>query len=115
MGVTSKLCVGGGEGTCHSNPVARHGLAPARGPYFQDQVRYTSGKASPTPKMVAPAVEMMLRNCHSGGYAAYRRGMPSQPSTNCGKNVRLKPKKTISAAAFAKASGYILPLIFGHQ
>ncbi|MEM5389911.1 hypothetical protein VSR68_41310 [Paraburkholderia phymatum] len=32
MGVCSKLCLGGGEDVCHSRPVARHGLDPARSP-----------------------------------------------------------------------------------
>ena len=31
--------VGGGEGVCHSRPVACHGFGPAIGPYFRDQIR----------------------------------------------------------------------------
>jgi hypothetical protein len=34
---------------------------------------------------------------------------------NWGKNVRLKPMKTTSAANLAHPSGYILPEILGHQ
>jgi len=34
---------------------------------------------------------------------------------NCGKNVRLKPIKRITAASFPIDSGYILPVILGHQ
>ena len=37
------------------------------------------------------------------------------PSMNCGKNVRLKPKKIRMAAVRAQHSGYIRPVIFGHQ
>src|SRR5579885_2049175 len=34
---------------------------------------------------------------------------------NCGKNVRLNPMNTISAANFDQASGYMRPVILGHQ
>ena len=34
---------------------------------------------------------------------------------NCGPNVRLKPRKTMIADALANGSGYIRPVIFGHQ
>ncbi len=34
---------------------------------------------------------------------------------NCGKKVRLKPRKTITAATLAHISGYMRPVIFGHQ
>ena len=34
---------------------------------------------------------------------------------NCGKKVRLKPRKIVIAATRPHASGYIRPLIFGHQ
>ena len=35
---------------------------------------------------------------------------------NCGKNVRLKPTKTMQRGELAPTrSGYIRPVIFGHQ
>ena len=34
---------------------------------------------------------------------------------NCGKKVRLKPTKMITALTLASSSLYIRPLIFGHQ
>ena len=34
---------------------------------------------------------------------------------NCGKNVRLKPTKTMAAPMRAGHSGYMRPEIFGHQ
>ncbi len=35
VGTASKLKIGGGEDTCHSSVMARHGLAAARGPQRQ--------------------------------------------------------------------------------
>ena len=34
-GISSKLKTGGGDETCHSSVIARHGLAPAIGPRIQ--------------------------------------------------------------------------------
>src|SRR6188508_1028344 len=38
-GVFMKLCFGGGEGVCHSKPVARHGFGPAARPRLIDQIK----------------------------------------------------------------------------
>ena len=34
---------------------------------------------------------------------------------NCGKKVKLNPMKIIAAEMRPRVSGYILPVIFGHQ
>ena len=39
IGISAKLSVGGGEGVCHSRPVAFHGLGPAGLPCHSDHVR----------------------------------------------------------------------------
>jgi hypothetical protein len=61
MGITSKLCVGGGDSVCHSSPVAPHGFASAAGPYFNDQIKYAIGRTYPTARIDAPAVDITFK------------------------------------------------------
>ena len=68
-GVTGKFSVGGGDGVCHSRPVARHGLSTASFPYRIDQIRYARGSTYPRPRIEAPAVDMTFKTWNSGGYA----------------------------------------------
>ena len=44
---------------------------------------------SEMPKVKAPRVESWFHISNSGRYSWYRRGMPREPATNCGKKVRL--------------------------
>jgi len=41
--------------------------------------------------------------------------MPRYPRMNWGKNVRLNPMKIVNAANRPHHSGYMRPVIFGHQ
>jgi hypothetical protein len=41
--------------------------------------------------------------------------MPSVPRMNCGKKVRLKPMNVTTAASCEIFSGYMRPVILGHQ
>ena len=44
-----------------------------------------------------------------------RRGMPINPSRNCGRNVTLKPMKTSQNCALPRRSSSMRPKSFGHQ
>src|SRR3954466_2011880 len=59
-GTSSKLCMLGGLGVCHSSPVALHGLDGAFFPKNSESVRYTPGIEYPRPRMLAPAVLITL-------------------------------------------------------
>src|SRR5439155_1577113 len=67
------------------------------------------GSKYPTARMVEPAVESTFSTWNSGGYCQYLRGIPKYPRMNCGKNVRLKPMNTSSAANLPDAAGYMRP------
>ena len=58
--------------------------------------------------------------CLGDRYRMSSRVLPNTPGakvyrTNCGKNVRLKPRNIKTAATRAQTSGYSLPEILGHQ
>src|SRR5215472_5260423 len=41
--------------------------------------------------------------------------MPRYPRMNCGMKVKMNPMKVVTAANFESDSGYMRPVIFGHQ
>jgi hypothetical protein len=60
----SKLCVGGGDGVCHSSPLAPQGLPSAGLPYRSDQIKYASGIRYATPRIDAPHPHGQRRAAH---------------------------------------------------
>ena len=104
---SAKFSVGGGDGVSHSSPRAPHGF-----------VAGALRRRSATTGQIDQRHEIADRQDRRAG-ASTARSAPGTPAdtrgsaaacpgsraTNCGKNVRLKPMKTISAANLAQRLG----------
>src|SRR5207248_2663829 len=87
VGMRSKLLTGTGVGSCHSSERAAHGLASAgwraNTSEYTKLVRKTSIEA---PRQNADTLTQSFRNWRCGAYVGTRRGMPTMPTANSGRN-----------------------------
>src|SRR2546422_5718137 len=93
VGITSKLCGGGGEVVNHSSVLASHGSGPARRPRRTLQTAFPTVISTPRASTNEPIVEARLYPCREpvAWYSNTRRGMPERPAECWGRKVRLKP------------------------
>src|SRR5437763_9604420 len=117
VGITSKLCLGGGDVVNHSSVFARHGSGPAGRPLRMLTIALYTVISTPSARMNEPIVEARLYPWREpvAWYSNTRRGMPDIPAECCGRNVRLKPITITQNDSFPRPSDMSRPVIFGNQ
>src|SRR5215471_14494811 len=87
----SKFSGGGGEDTCHSRPREFHGLPTSFSRQtIMDMMKLIKKISREMPRQNAEIETQTFSACRLWAYSNTRRGMPSRPSANSGRNVELK-------------------------
>ena len=115
-GISSKLCTGTGEGSCHSSERDRHGFSGvgtrANTSEYTKFPRKTSIEA---PSTKAETDTQSFRNWRWCGYVTTRRGWPMKPIAKSGAKVELNEMNIDQKWIFPSRSLSSKPVIFGIQ
>src|SRR6516164_7698878 len=115
-GMCSKFSGGGGEDVCHSRPREFHGFPVSFTRQNRvDQMKLNRKMSIETPSRKAEIDTQTLSGCRFSAYWNTRRGWPSIPTANSGRNVELKKMNMVQKWILPSLSFSLIPIILGSQ
>src|SRR5258708_17459515 len=112
----SKLPGGGGEATCHARPREFHGFPTSRCRTITvDQMKLITKIRIEQPSRNEEIDTQSLRPVRFRAYSNTRRGWPSMPTANSGRNVELKKMNMVQNCHLPSVVFSLIPSILGSQ